>query len=286
MLTDGAMDALSKCRGLESFSIANSKFVTSAGVRMMIRSCPRLKILYLDNMSRIEHIAFQFISTHPIESLTVRRCPSLSDETFKSFSDSIGIKQNLSYFDASYTPGISDYSLLAIVNKCLKLSVVKLTGCKALTDASIERMFKLPKLVHLEIQDCPVHDRSLSGDTKSGLRHLDMSGCTELTDRGLKGLATMAHNLRHIDLTGCVNITDIGLRDMLFGCRNLVYINVQGSVLLTSASIGYIQAACQHLANLNMFGITNVSAKTIWTLVLHCPTLRTLILSPSPEVRA
>ena len=57
------------------------------------------------------------------------------------------------------------------------------------------------------------------------LHSIDLSGCTQVSDEGLRVLSTNCPKMEHIDLSGC-EISDNGLRALIAGCLNLQHVNL------------------------------------------------------------
>ena len=49
----------------------------------------------------------------------------------------------------------------------------------------------------------------------------------------LRVLASGCPDLTHVDLSGCTGVTDCGVQDLVAGCKKLAHVNASGCPLLT-----------------------------------------------------
>ncbi|KAK2584692.1 hypothetical protein KPH14_007028 [Odynerus spinipes] len=110
-----------------------------------------------------------------------------------------------------------------------------------------------------------------------GLRELDLSGCSRITDVSLKhnfsfielrvlslrkccqithaGLEYLAKNnpaIEELDLTQCYNISDLGISYLVTYLHRLKRLHLQGCIQLTNQSLNYIQENCKSLQYLDI----------------------------------
>ncbi|RUS13407.1 hypothetical protein BC937DRAFT_95378 [Endogone sp. FLAS-F59071] len=78
------------------------------------------------------------------------------------------------------------------------------------------------------------------------LRRLNISGCTNVTDRGMAFLArsACARRLTSLNLERCVGITDVGLRELGKTCTELENLNLSGCTEIADAGITAIAKGC------------------------------------------
>ena len=62
---------------------------------------------------------------------------------------------------------------------------------------------------------------------------LNLSGCDQITDAGLKALAAGCHATNVLNLSGCDQITDEGVESLADGCPNINVLNLSGCDQIT-----------------------------------------------------
>lgn len=134
--------------------------------------------------------------------------------------------KELESLDLGGCAGISDRSVLAIMNACGgTLQSLRLEGCKGLTDQSLGMIGTLcPGLQELDLSECRISDAgvfSVAEAAPSGLQVLSLEGCAMITDRSLWILELMCSGLEMLNLKRCHGLTQQGIdsvRDTLFWC--------------------------------------------------------------------
>ena len=109
------------------------------------------------------------------------------------------------------------------------LSVLDLTMCTKLTDASISSVVKFARLKSLGLSMCSrITDRSLIAIASNNplLEIVDVSQCRELTDQAIFALVAGCRRLTHINLSGCPKITDTSIESMVKRRVKLKFLDV------------------------------------------------------------
>uniref|UniRef100_UPI00358FA3C0 uncharacterized protein n=1 Tax=Myxine glutinosa TaxID=7769 RepID=UPI00358FA3C0 len=212
-------------------------------------------------------------------------------------------------------PGPSDAGLLAVAQRCPELRHLELAGCTRITNQGLlEVVTCCPNLEHLDVSDCPeiscvsitpeasCHACLLRGRHLS-IRHLDMSGCSGLSDDGLLAVALHCPGLLHLYLRRCTNlsdaglssvarhcpalrelslcdcpvITDVGLREVALGLGpSLRYLSLAHCSRLSDAGLRYLARHCPGLRYLNARGLPGLTDQGLEFLGRGCPRLRSL----------
>ncbi|XP_041371761.1 F-box/LRR-repeat protein 7-like isoform X2 [Gigantopelta aegis] len=69
------------------------------------------------------------------------------------------------------------------------------------------------------------------------LERMNLNGCHQLTDKGLRVIARRCPELRYLELKGCFNVTNVALFDVVSSCVNLEHLDVTGCPLVTCISL-------------------------------------------------
>nr|XP_032818828.1 F-box/LRR-repeat protein 7-like isoform X1 [Petromyzon marinus] len=223
----------------------------------------------------------------------------------------------------SGSPALGDAGLLTVARRCPELRRLEVSGCGEISNRGLlEVVTRCPNLEHLDVSDCPeitcvslipeascqacpLHSRHLL------LRHLDMSGCSGLTDEGLLavarhcprlarlylrrcpgvadgGLRALARHctaLRELSLCDCPTATDAGLRDVAaaLGPR-LRYLSLAHCERVTDVTLRCLGRRCPGLRYLNARGCLGVTDRGLESLGRGCPRLRSLDVGRCPLV--
>lgn len=90
------------------------------------------------------------------------------------------------------------------VAKCLRLERLTLTGCKSLSDNSLEFV----------LENC------------KNILALDLSGINKMSDKTLKVIANNCKKLQGMNLTDCESISDEGVVELARGCQHMRRVRV------------------------------------------------------------
>ncbi|XP_032807066.2 uncharacterized protein LOC116940872 [Petromyzon marinus] len=224
----------------------------------------------------------------------------------------------------SGSPGLGDAGLLTVARRCPELRRLEASGCPRITNHGIlEVVTRCPNLEHLDVSDCPeitcvsltpepscqacpLHGRHLL------LRHLDMSGCSALTDEGLLAVARHCPRLARLYVRRCAGVSDAGLRALARHCGaslrelslcdcadatdaglgevaaaagpRLRYLSLAHCARVTDAALRHVGRHCPGLRYLNARGCAGVSDRGLEALARGCPRLRSLDVGRCPLV--
>lgn len=177
------------------------------------------------------------------------------------------------------------------------LTRLSLDGCDAVSDlALVELGRRLPQLLALSLLGCrDVTDRGVQALVHLGctrLRELNLSWCF-ISDRGLIVLTQLGSSLTSLDISGCANVTDTGVRRLVRSCRRLSYLQLEGCRELSAWSVAEASPYLEHLylgacKFVYDCGIGDVARSCIYlrTLCLrHCPCVKDVTLQHLKQCR-
>lgn len=173
---------------------------------------------------------------------------------------------------------VTDAYVTAVLDNCLCLKELDLTGCVNVTRACT-RVATL-QLQSLDFSDCHgVEDSSLTL-TLSRMPHLAclyLRRCGRITDASLVAIASYCSNLRQLSVSDCVKITDYGVRE-LATCLgpSLRYFSVGKCERVSDAGLLVVARHCYKLRYLNARGCEALSDSATLALARGCPRLRAL----------
>jgi hypothetical protein len=169
--------------------------------------------------------------------------------------------------------------------QCSQLQSVDLTGCGKATDVGVR---SLVQRSHLQLNETLKVDRRLVTDAvviqyaecRPDLKSVDLAGCVNMTDVGVKSLAQCAQ-LQSADLAGCVKVTDAGVQS-LAQCPQLQSVNLQRCDEVTDAGVQGL-AQCPQLQSVNLQQCGNVTDAGVQGLA-QCPQLQSVNLDGCDKV--
>lgn len=82
--------------------------------------------------------------------------------------------------------------------------------------------------------------------------------------------------LRHLDLSGCPQLTDESFQQLAFGCRRLQWLAVMFCTNLTDMSVNYLAGGCSELTTLHLHGLPKLTNSALQTCLVRCRRLRIL----------
>lgn len=218
-LSDKGLKAFTKVAiSLESLQLEECNMISHLGLIDALGSCSgKLKVLTLVKCTGIKESGLGEVpvpTCESLKSLSIRSCPSLGNGCLALLGRACPQVQSI---DFSGLAGISDDGLFALFGSC-KTSLVKLnlSGCIEVTDRAVFVIVNLfgKTLLSLNLEGCrKVTDQSLGfiAHYCAILQELDISKCG-ITDNGLVSLASAAsYCLQILSLSGCMQITDKGL---------------------------------------------------------------------------
>lgn len=144
-----------------------------------------------------------------LDTLILKDCLHLTEKGLRHLNKN----SSLTYLDLSNSSQISDKALKE-VNFVRQLQFLNLYGCSKITDRGLENIRSLSRLKMLNLGKCyKITDAGLEKGIKflTSLADLDLSWCTNITDRAFAALASL-HSLSNLSLQSCPSITYKGLR--------------------------------------------------------------------------
>ncbi|KAI9736683.1 MAG: hypothetical protein M1834_000887 [Cirrosporium novae-zelandiae] len=204
----------------------------------------------------------------------------------------------LEYLDVSFCCNIDAKGLKRVVECCPLLSELRAGGVKELDNEELMlELFKQNSLERLVLINTDVTDQSLSvlmqGQNPDmdpltdlpivpprRLKHLDLSGCTDLTDRGIETLAHNCPNMEGLQLSFIKGITEDTLGHVVTTCPNLTHLDLEEFDELTNAFLQTLaRSPCApHLSHLNISYCENLGDLGMLAVLKASPNLHTLYM--------
>ncbi|KAI9653086.1 MAG: hypothetical protein M1829_001341 [Trizodia sp. TS-e1964] len=205
----------------------------------------------------------------------------------------------LEYFNISWCPVPDSRGIQKVINACSRLKDLRVAEIRGMDDIEVaESIFRTNNLERLVLNGCesftdialavlckgtnsevdPLTQRPMVPARK--LKHLDLSRCEGLTDKGINNLAHNVPNLEGLQLGGCKNLTDVALHDLIFTVPKLTHLDLEDLPQLTNATLQELaKAPCKNiLKNINISYCEDLGDAGILPVIRSCPNLQNLDL--------
>ncbi|KAL2416402.1 hypothetical protein ABEF95_005147 [Exophiala dermatitidis] len=260
-----------ECRNLESFSIEGCKIERSSIHFFLLRN-PKLIHINMPSMDNINNATMKIIASHcpQLELLNIDWCSQIDTRGLIKVIQSC---PNLTDLRASEVRGLDDRDFMVELFQRNTLERLILQHCDSLTDEALEVMVQ-----GLNPDRDVLTDRPAVPPRR--LRHLDISRCRNLTDRGVKALA---HNVPYLEgFRLCQNtaLTDDALEDLLKTTDRLTHLEVEEVEQLTNATLITLSQskAAKTLEHLSISYCELMGDIGVLPLLKACPELKSLCL--------
>lgn len=260
-----------ECRNLENFSIEGCKIERSSIHFFLLRN-PKLLHINMPSMQNINNATMKIIASHcpQLEMLNIDWCSQIDTKGLKRVIQSC---PRLTDLRASEVRGLEDKDFMMELFTRNNLERLILQYCDTLTDEALEVM-----LHGIEPEKDILTERVIVPARR--LRHLDISRCRSLTDKGIK---TLAHNVPYLEgLRLCQNssLTDDAFADLLVTTPKLTHLEIEECELLTNATLVTLAKgpAAKTLEHLSISYCELMGDVGVLPILKSCPELKSLCL--------
>ncbi|EXJ73156.1 uncharacterized protein A1O5_04306 [Cladophialophora psammophila CBS 110553] len=260
-----------ECRNLENFSIEGCKIERSSIHFFLLRN-PRLLHINMPSMQNINNATMKIIASHcpQLELLNIDWCSQIDTKGLKKVIQSC---PNLIDLRASEVRGLDDNEFMLELFQRNTLERLILQHCDSLTDEALEIMIHGTDPERDVLTDRPVVP-------PRRLRHLDISRCRSLTDRGVKALAYNVPYLEGLRTCQDTALTDDAFEDLLQSTHRLTHLELEEVDLLTNATLMNLSKskAAKTLEHLSISYCEQVGDIGVLPLLKACPQIKSLCL--------
>lgn len=239
--------------------VSNNQNVTNNFIFEILKpSNQRMRFigLILRNCHRLTHSGLvDLLSHHPASLFPLTPIASSSLEDFQ-------------LLDLSGCSAIVTDDLLQLIgnNSSFHLKILSLRDCFRLTDAGL----------HWLTTAVAGGGGGGGGESCDSLTSLDLSGCDQITDRGVASLAFHLPHLEQLHLKGCTRVTSESIALLAHHCRDLKILNLQGCVRVDDVAIGHLTHHCALLEVINLQGCYRVTDASLFAIMHSCANLKSL----------
>eukprot|EP00249_Psilotum_nudum_P009970 c22257_g1_i2 orf=271-2145(-) len=270
---------------LKRLMLTRCKGLTSAGVVCLAKGCPQITHLNLEGAHCLSDENMAAIANYlrDLCFICLNYCSMLTDATFFSLLEGCTHLEELYMESTGLGWGTVN---VRSMQTCIHLQKLKLAWNKPVGDATLRWVGRLcPSLLYLDLSHCLfVSDVGLDA-----ISH----GCPRMKDLCLRGCKKVHEickgegfeELEHLDLEGS-GVTDWGLQTVGRNCRHLMSLGLQGCSQITDLGLKKLMDDCKDLREISLKGCQGVNIEALAWMVFYRPSLRKLVLPPSPVSEA
>ncbi len=266
--TRGLTDA---CRNLENFSIEGCR-IDRTSLHCFLLQNTRLVHINLSKLAGATNSAMKIIAQYcpKVEYLNVSWCTNIDNRGLRKVVEAC---HNLKDLRAGEIKGLNDTGLMNELFKRNSVERLVLNSCLTLSDESLK---VLMQGVNSEID--PLTGRAIAPPRR--LKHLDISYCAQITDRGVRALAYHVPNLQGLQLNKCIQLTDLSLTELFSTTHKLTHLELEDVHHMTNTSLQCLarSPAKDTLYHLCVSYCESVGDTGMLPILKNCPNLGSLDL--------
>lgn len=214
------------CKNLINATLEGCRNFEKATLHSLIKANDRLANLNLTGLPAVTNSTCKIIAQHcpQLETFNVSWCKAMDARGIKAV---LGGCPKLREVRAGEIKGFNNIDVAAAIFKANRLERLVLSGCVELNDDSLRTM------VHgIDPEIDILTDRPIVPPRK--LRHLDLSRCRNLTNRGVGALGHLTPDLEGLQLNGCTALGDAALEPILASTPRLTHLELEELSELTN----------------------------------------------------
>ncbi|KAF1794190.1 Leucine-rich repeat domain, L domain-like [Phytophthora cactorum] len=290
------LDGSSLPRSLTELDVSSCEWVDDKFLRTVARHCSVLAQVTLAHCRRVTDYGVAAFGESYAASLTSLDVGFFLRVAALQRLARVRALIRLTKLDLSRCLLVDDLVLTALGMACPQLATLLLAFCSNITDVGIRRVVAETAVVraeqHNESRQEPTIEnqedfgeedtgRAIGRNGESGCRQLqtlDITGCFQVTSRGISALGARCPQLRSVTLDGVRRLNSSGIRDLLHGCRKLRTIRWGGILVRNSQDEAAVPGACAaffsvpHLSDSTIAALTSSALKTLHIGTTQCDT--------------
>ncbi|CAM8958658.1 unnamed protein product [Rhodiola kirilowii] len=216
-------------------------------------------------------------------SLTVTNCQGVTDVGIEAVAKGC---PNLNQISLSKCVMLSDNGIVTLAKNARALRILQIEECHRITQLGLfgtifccgEKLKALNLVKCLGIKDAIVGLPSVC--PPNSIQSLSIRNCHGFGDASLILLAKLCRQLKQLDFSGCSGITDSGLRPLVESCEaGLVKVNLNGCINVTDEIVSmFVKGHGWTLETINLSG-SKISDASLLSIADGCVLLSELEIS-------
>jgi len=257
------------CRNVQSLSLWRSTIDRNT-INSFLNSASSLVHIDLSGLEAATNRAMSIIATNcnKLQHLDISWCGNINALGLQGVVQAC---QDLKIMRAGKVDGWGDVEVMQQLFLHNSLECLDLTDCNSLTNESLATLIEgNAGGINYSI------GRPIAPPRK--LKYLNLTGCRDISDRGILALVNNIPEIKNLLLSGCRDIPDGPLTQLLPTTPVLAHLDVEELVLLTDAVLHSLSSShcAGYLRRLNVTDCQNMGDIGMTTLVQCCKGLRAL----------
>ena len=288
-MSDGIFSRLAPCTCLERLTLVGCSKLSDDVIALTVPCFPNL---FSIDLSRVENVADKTVfaladSCHKLQGVNLRDCRRVTSSSLCALADECPLLRRIKL---SGLVDLTDEPVSALAMKRSLLLEIDLNGCKKLSDRAVRdiwthshNMRELCLSHCVELTDlafpAPQNIRNppptpnpppppqsadatwppasdlpplrLSGPLE-GLRMLDLTSCSNITDDAVEGIVTASPRLRDLVLSKCSQLTDRAVESISLLGKHLHSLQLSHAYFITDQSIKTLSRSCTRLRYIDL----------------------------------
>lgn len=257
------------CRNLENFSLEGCR-IDRSSIHCFLLQNNRLVHINLSGLAGATNSAMKILAEHcpKVEHLNISWCNNVDTRGIRRVLEGC---PNLRDLRAGEVRGFDDVDFMFELFKRNTLERLILTNCDSIDDDSLSA---LVEGVDSEVD--VLSGRAVVPPRK--LKHLDLTRCRGLTDKGIKKLAYNLPDLEGLQLSKCSTLTDNALQTVLPTFPKLTHLDLEELDELTNPTLQALASSpCSaHLSHLSISYCELLGDAGMLPVLKSCTKLQTL----------
>ncbi|EAQ89198.1 hypothetical protein CHGG_05817 [Chaetomium globosum CBS 148.51] len=261
------------CRNLINATLEGCRNFKRSTLHMLLKSNNRLAHLNLTGLDAVNNATCKIVANYcpQLEVFNVSWCKNMDA---RGIAFVVEACPKLKDLRAGEIKGFGSIPVAETIFRTNTLERLVLSGCEHLTDTALQTM------VHGSDPEINLIDnRPLVPPRK--LRHLDLTRCTGLTDRGILSLSHFVPCLEGLQLSGIHTLTDAALEPILASTPRLTHLELEDLTQVSNALLSehLAKAPCASgLEHLNVGYCENLGDDGLLPVMRACTRLRSVYM--------
>jgi hypothetical protein len=282
-----ALEIANNCKTLTKLTLMDCDI--PKGFERILKACTKIAELRIYECKEFNSIKLKRESAQTL----LNRCPQLRilDISYSGTGTTLGefarACPNLMKLDISYCKEITDESIFLVAKHCTRLTTIGFFKVEVLTDDAIVELAKsCPLLTTVDIASCDFLTNASVIALATHCKLLQKLYIQSNTNFGDPALVALAQNSSHLEILycgHCTDVTDVGIKAIAENCGKLKRIVMGDNDTITDAAVVAIASSCPHLIELGL-GAMSICDVALNAVALHCPHLEQLDIQESSNL--
>ncbi|KAI0145103.1 RNI-like protein [Xylariaceae sp. FL1272] len=277
-VNDGSVIPLSVLTRVERLTLTNCADMTDLGLQPLVQNSPHLLALDISGDRNITEVSINTIADHcrKLQGLNVSGCKQISNDSLVRLGENCRYIKRLKLNECT---DLNDAAVLSFANNCPNILEIDLHQCINVGGEPVTALLsKQQSLRELRLAGCDRIDDGAflslpPARTYDNLRILDLTSCTQLTDRAVEKIIDAAPRLRNLVLAKCSAITDAAVHSIARLGKNLHYVHLGHCRNITDDAVKHLVRACNRIRYIDLGCCTHLTDESV-TLLAALPKLK------------